>query len=167
MPLFNLNEYSYDPDTIALIRHAQHRPPWQKYFIKKTWGVCKHILAIPASVIQQTVMMGIIAFLLLIAAGLLFNLSALLVNAFIVVMATNTILLALMQVRRLPAGQSLTTLLLACAMLTLFAISVMLGSRSIPAWLGFAAGYGMALSMSISVYTLPRLVRINLVPRLA
>jgi len=52
-------------------------------------------------------------------------------------------------------------------MLTWFAIIVVLGGRSIPTWLEFAAVYGLVLSMSISVYTLTRLVRINRIPRLA
>jgi hypothetical protein len=110
----------------------------------------------------NTLVMMLIAFVLVISSGIGPFLPKLMLETFMVVMLVDTLLLALMIVRRIEVWRALLALFTACQVLVWFAIGTSTLGSSAPAALVIVAGYGVALSMAISLYTFAQLIKINI-----
>jgi hypothetical protein len=102
----------------------------------------------------------LLAFLLLVAAGLGPYMPQLLTDIYIVAMLADIYLLARIAVEQIPVGWSLLLLFVASLVLLAFALGASALGSGAPVGVVIAAGYGAALSMSISFYALARMARV-------
>jgi hypothetical protein len=109
--------------------------------------------------LRTVLAMLLAAYVLLVAACIRPLLPALLIKALMVVLVLDAILLAVITVHRVRVGPTLGILFVACQLLLWFALGTSALGNSAPAALVIAAGYGVALSLAISVYSGASMIR--------